>query len=262
MQQAVFNVNRERNNNLFCRSYKNDWGVFSFHSQIELYFIDEGEMEVWVGDRYKLLKAGEMSVALSFEPHTYHTPVSSRSSVLIIPQYLCEEFVEETKNKRCTNPFICDRNVVKTIRSYYEKIKSEDTNKIERVGFIYATLGLVLKHVFLENDSKPNNADLSSKLLFYINEQYKSGITPADVAAHFGYSPSYLSRYFKSCFRINMNKYITTLKLKNVLMLMHEKKYTVTHCALESGFASMRTFYNAFCKEFGCTPKEYFNTTK
>ena len=93
MQQAVFNVNRERNNNLFCRSYKNDWGVFSFHSQIELYFIDEGEMEVWVGDQYKLLKAGEMSVALSFEPHTYHTPVSSRSSVLIIPQYLCEEFV-------------------------------------------------------------------------------------------------------------------------------------------------------------------------
>ena len=55
-----------------------------------------------------------------------------------------------------------------------------------------------------------------------------------------------------------MNKCITNLKLKNVLMLMYERKHSITYCAMESGFASMRTFYNAFYREFGKTPKEYF----
>ena len=59
MEQPIFNVNRERNNTLFCRSYRNDYGTFSFHSQVELYFIDEGEMEVWAGDQHRLLKAGK-----------------------------------------------------------------------------------------------------------------------------------------------------------------------------------------------------------
>ena len=258
MQQAVFNAARESNNNLFYKSYRNDWGVFSFHSQVELYFVDEGEMEVWVGDQYKLLHAGEMSVALSLEPHTYHTPAASRSSVLIIPQYMCEEFIAETKTKKSTNPFICDKETVETIKGYYEKIKDEGTNRIERSGYINVILGLVMKNIFLEKDDDLRDTSLSSRILFYINEHYKSGLTPAGVAAHFGYSQSYMSRYFKSCFRITLGKYLTTLRLKNALMLMHENKHNITYCALESGFASMRTFYRAFDREFGCSPKEYF----
>ena len=47
------------------------------------------------------------------------------------------------------------------------------------------------------------------------------------------------------------------VRLKNALMLMHEGKHTLTYCALESGFNSVRTFYRAFSEEFDCTPKEY-----
>ena len=54
----MFNLARERNNNLFYKSYKNDSTVLQFHSQIELYFVDRGEMEMWVNGHYKLLRAG------------------------------------------------------------------------------------------------------------------------------------------------------------------------------------------------------------
>lgn len=255
--RPVFNVKRESNNRLFYKTYTNDWGVFSFHSQIELYFIDEGEMEVWVGDRQQLLRAGEMSVALSFEPHTYHTPNASRSSVLIIPQYMCEEFVAETKTKRATNPFITDKEAVKTIRYYYEKLKEPQINSIEKTGYIYVILGLVMEHLFLET-VRLGDTSLSSRMLYYINEHYKSGLTPSEVAEHFGYSQSYICRYFKSNFRITLGDYLTTLKLKNFLMLMYEQKHNITYCAMASGFSSMRTFYRAFHKEYGCSPNEYF----
>ena len=69
----------------------------------------------------------------------------------------------------------------------------------------------------------------------------------------------YNSRYFKNCFGIGLSRYITMVRLKNALMLMHEGKNTLTYCALESGFNSLRTFYRVFNEEFNSTPKEYIN---
>ena len=43
---AEFGLKRESDNSLFYKEWKNDNGIFHFHSQIELYFVDEGEMEV------------------------------------------------------------------------------------------------------------------------------------------------------------------------------------------------------------------------
>jgi len=257
MQQAVFNAVREQDNHLFCKSYQNDSGVFSFHSQIELYFVDEGEMEVWINDKYKVLKGGEMSVALSYDAHAYRTPKASRSSVLIIPTYLCEEFISEVRGLKSTSPFICDKETVAQIKYYYEKIKDKGINRIQRVGYIYTILGMVMDRIFLENGDDGGDATVSAKILLYINKNFMSGLTPADVAAHFGYTLSYLSRYFKSCFHITMNRYITSVKLKHALMLLRENRHSITYCALESGFTSMRTFYRAFYKEFGLSPKEY-----
>ena len=77
--KAMFGIERERHNKLFYKEYKNDKGVFHFHSQIELYFVTEGEMEIYVGNQGRTVCAGEMSVALSYEPHSYKTPESSAS---------------------------------------------------------------------------------------------------------------------------------------------------------------------------------------
>ena len=122
--QAVFNAKRESNNHLFFMDWENDSGVFSFHSQIELYFINEGEMEVFVDDCHTVLKKGEMSIALSYVPHGYKTPVSSASSALIIPTHLCEKFVEETRRKKAVEPFIRDKETVEKIKEL-QKIEQE-----------------------------------------------------------------------------------------------------------------------------------------
>ncbi|MBQ8320770.1 MAG: helix-turn-helix domain-containing protein [Clostridia bacterium] len=255
--KAEFGIKRENNNRLFYKSWTNDKGVYHFHSQIELYFVDDGEMEVVVNDRRAMLKKGEMSVALSFNPHGYRTPQSSASSALIIPTYLCEEFVLATRDKRVASPFIRDRGEVERIKGYYELIKREDTGEIERLGYIYVILGIVMKNLSFETVGDTMDAELCSKILIYINENYKNNITPASVSKHFGYSQSYISRYFKKSFGATLNKYLTVIRLKNVVLLMHEKKHNITYCAMEGGFSSMRTFYRAFYEEFGCPPKEY-----
>lgn len=257
--QAEFGAKREHNNTLYYNSCKNDSGVFHFHSQIELYFIDEGEMEVLINDRRKVLKAGEMSVALSFVPHGYSTPHASRSTYIVIPTHMCNRFVAATRDKLVENPFICDKEIVARIRNCYEQMKREGINDIEKHGHIYVMLGIIMDHLSFESSYSPITPELSSKILLYISENYKTGITPGDVAEHFGYSQSHISRYFKSCFNITLVKYITIIRLKNAMLLMREGAHNTTYCALESGFSSMRTFYRAFYDEFGCSPKEYLN---
>ena len=254
--QAKFNVARERQNQLFYKEYKNDSCVFQFHSQIELYFVDGGEMEFTVNNHRRTLHAGEMSVALSYDTHAYNTPEYSRSSTFIIPMHMCEAFIAVTKNKKPNNPFICDKATVKRIKSMINEIRRPDINEIEKKGYIYVILGIISDKVFL-TDAAKMNPDLSSRILLYIHENLKSDISLDTLAAEFGYNKSYLSRYFKSCFQIGFNKYLNTARLKNALILIHEGNRTVTECALESGFLSVRTFYRAFSKEFKASPTEY-----
>lgn len=254
---AEFGLKRESNDSLFYNEWKNDKGIFHFHSQIELYFVDEGEMDVTVGNLSKRLGAGEMSVALSFVSHGYATPQSSASGALIIPTRLCEEFVNKTKEKRVKNPFITDKPTVQKIRGYARELTREGINKIERDGYIYVILGILADALSFEKAKEPLDSALSSRVLLYINENFSTDLSLGKIAAHFGYSESYLSRYFKARFNVTFNKYLTLIRLKNAVMLMREGKNSITFCAFESGFTSMRNFYRAFYAEFGCTPKEY-----
>ncbi len=255
--QPKFNVDREKHNKLFYKEYENDKCIFQFHSHIELYFVEEGEMEFLVGGNHRVLHAGEMSVALSYESHTYKTPVYSRSSVFIIPIYLCEQFIIATRHKKASAPFITDTQAVDRIKGCIEELKRPNINEITQMGYLYVILGIVMDHVFIDAEAEAPDLMIPAKMLLYINENFKSELTLNSLAAKFGYHKSYVSRYFKQCFQVGFCEYLSAIRLKNALILMNEQKHSITHCAIESGFNSMRTFYRVFREEFGCSPKEY-----
>lgn len=257
--EAKFGIEREKNNTLFYKKYQNDKGALHFHSQIELYFVDDGEMEVMVNGQRAILKKGELSVALSYDAHSYKTPEYSKSSVLIIPYHLCPEFSSLLHHKKAKNHFITEQSIVKEIKEHYEQIPYCADNNIKLLGHIYVILGIVLDYIALENTVEDIEPELISRILFYINENYKNDISLTSLSSLFGYSPSYISRYFRNSINIGLNRYISILRLKNAIKMMNEKKYSITYCALESGFNSVRTFYRVFYDEFKCSPKEYFS---
>ncbi len=262
--QLKFNVEREKKNFITCHKYRNDYTYFQFqfHSQIEIYGILEGEMDILVDGKRQTLKAGEFSVALSYVGHDYKTPVSSRSFAIIIPPQLCEEFINETKGKKLANPFFSDKALFDKVINCFEAMREPTASTLKKNALVNVVLGLILENgEWIDAGSSVNN-ELISKILFYLNDNYKQNITPVTVAQHFGYSQSYISRYFKACCGVNLVKYITLLRLRNALILMNEFHHNISYCALESGFSSMRTFYRSFQLEFGCSPKEYMEKQK
>lgn len=253
--KAEFNLHREQANRLFCRTIENSKTPYHFHSQIEIYLVHAGELEVWINDRREILKAGEISVALSFDPHGYRTISPSKVTCLIIPTDLCGEFSRAVQNKQLESPFLRNKTLYEALNRHCEEIMA-GCNEIKRQGCIYMILGLLLEQMQPKEQKETVDTAPATRILFYINEHYKSPLTLQSIAADLGYNASYLSRCFKDCFHMGINHYITLMRLRTAVLLMQKKK-NIAACAYESGFNSVRTFYRSFFEEFQCTPKEY-----
>ncbi len=255
--QPKFSDKWEHTDRPVLKNYRNDSGILQFHPQLELYFIDEGEMEISINAQTALLKAGEFAIVFCFDTHAYKTPTASRSSMLIIPLHLCEKFLAITKGLHPRSPFITDRAIYDQIKHYFELLKEAEEQPLLQYGYLQVILGILTASMQFEEAEDSLQTDLATRLLSYISQNYKSELSPSDVADALGYSHGYLSRLFHKRFGITMVQYITNTKLKNALAMMNEAENTITECALESGFSSVNSFYRAFSKEFGCSPSAY-----
>lgn len=259
--QPEFNLDREQKNQLYLAFGRCSNTPFHFHSQIEIYLITEGEAEVWINDRRKILSAGELSVAFSYDAHRYLNISQAKIICLIIPTDLFGEFLPMFRNKRIGEPFSDDPVLYKKIRSCCEAIAASEHEMTKR-GYLYVILGTMLERMRFEERAASADPRFSANMLLYIRENFKNDISLSSVASALGYNPAYLSREFRTCFQIGFHQYVTVLRLREAVLLMKRDGKSVTEAAFESGFQSLRTFYRAFYDEFRCTPKEYLQGTK
>lgn len=254
--QAEFHLRREQGNHLECRLSRNPNAGMHFHSQIEVYLVLSGEVEVWINDRCNVLRGGEMSVAFSYDAHGYRTLHEAECMYLIVPTDLCGEFRALFAGRHACDPFIRGRDASAAVRTVLERIMAGANEPVVRGG-IYVALGTLLDHMAFDTRNQGHDPCFSVEMLLYINENFRGDLTLSTLAGAFSYNPSYLSRWFRETFGIGFNRYVTMLRLREAVLLLRAGEKSVTACALESGFRSLRSFYRAFYEEFGCTPRAY-----
>lgn len=253
---AEFLLTRERNQALTIYTITDQAYRVHFHSHIELCLILDGEMEVWINDQRKLLKQGELSVAWSYDTHGYQTPNHSLSLSAIIPPKMFQEFLPLFLNRHTSSPFLSDPSLFDQIHSWILATqKCED--ELTRKGYIYIILGTLIQNMDFDKDPAQTDYLLISKVLLYLNENFRENLSLSSVAKVLGYHPNHMSHMFKSTLKIGFNQYLTLLRLRESLLLMQDGNKSITECAFESGFQSLRTFYRAFQAEFGCAPRDY-----
>ncbi len=256
--QATFHIKREQNRQFHIEHYNKMGGALHFHSHIEILLVRRGAAEVCIGGEREVLRANEVAVVMSYEPHRFCSMGEDAAYTdMFIPTHLCPEFLEAVQNKRVHHPFLRDAETAARVFAAADELARQDLNHIERQGYIHIVLGTILKQLTFEPVRTPQDTDLPARMLFYINEHYKEEISPAVLAKALGYSADHLAKCFRACFHLGLGRYVNTVRLKNAVTLMREGKLSMTACALESGFPSLRTFYRVFSEEFGCAPREY-----
>lgn len=260
--QATLHVKRERIRQFHIEHYSSLDGPLHFHSHIELLLLSKGTAEVWIGDEHFSLCSGQMAVVPSYCPHHFYAEVGSvRCTDLFVPTHLCPEFMERIGNQRVLTPIITDAEAMSRICHAVSELERADLNSVEQMGYVHVILGTALSRLKLQAaaTATPNDS-LPAKLLFYIHEHYREEISTAILAQALGYTPNHLSKCFRACFHVGINHYVNTLRLRHAVGMMQEQK-SITECALESGFPSLRTFYRAFSAEYGCAPKDHLKKT-
>ena len=89
----------------------------------------------------------------------------------------------------------------------------------------------------------------------YIDANYASINSVAEIANHFFYSREYLSRKFKKAFNISVAHYLSKRKITESLPLL--ENMTVADVAYTVGFHSQSAFIKAFKANMHCLPSEY-----
>lgn len=163
-------------------------------------------------------------------------------------------FIENTKRD----------NVIKS-SSYIPLLKEIYTTWSEPFFLKYELASAKLTEFFLkaENDKKFDynhsyQSDLQiSKVIDYIDENIKNGITLKQASKKALMSESTFSRRFLKANGISFKQYIVAKKIDRAIHLLETTNMKMIDIAFESGFDSISGFYDAFKKITGVTPNKF-----
>ena len=105
---------------------------------------------------------------------------------------------------------------------------------------------------------KSEKTELLDEVVSYIETHLSERITLADTAARFFVSESTIGQTFQKKMHVSFYHYVTQRRLIAAKTLMLKER-NMEFIGTSVGFSDYSTFYRAFKKEFGISPKEYRN---
>lgn len=95
------------------------------------------------------------------------------------------------------------------------------------------------------------------KILQYIDNHYTEKLLLSDIAKQENLDLYYLSHFFKECFGISFQDYLTRTRCEQARQLLILTDYSLLDISISCGFSDPKYFTSGFRKQYGCTPKEY-----
>ena len=96
-----------------------------------------------------------------------------------------------------------------------------------------------------------------AKAMSFIEAHLANPITLEEVASASGYSRTYFSRLFKEIVGINFKDYLERERVERASSLLENEKMSITEISYSVGFNSFSSFWRAFKKLKGVSPREW-----
>jgi len=256
---AFFEIEREYDSKMSIFKAINNFCEPHFHSNIEIVYVIGGKIDVNINGHIKTLTEGCISIANSYDIHSYSNVEESHTIVMIIPIELVNSYTAMTQSKVFATSFI---EKCKNSRQIYYIMNQlltshNDENELISKGSAYYILGIILSCIQLIDKPALSGTDLARKILVYLQQNYLNTLTIETLAKHFGYNKDYLSKFFNSYLGCGFSSYMNALRSRHAAQLISNGKTDLTDIAFMSGFGNYRTFNRAFNQAFGMTPSDY-----
>lgn len=246
------------------------------HKFLEISYVFSGCGYQNINGEQSFVKRGDLMVFLLKDEHSF-SPQDSIGiyNCYISPQFLSEKFTNSLNAvdiltltafsaftlDNINTLFHCGQNY-REIENIFEAMEREFLNK--ETGYIqilHNYLEILLTKIFRlqQNNSSINLPEeigkITPEILKYIENHYNQKITLTKLAQMSFYSPSYFSRIFKECYNTTLTDFVLGLRIDKAIVLLKETNKSVEDIAESVGYSDMKTFYKAFKKITGTTPK-------
>lgn len=255
---AVFEIRRDQNYNLFQMVSVNNNVDAHFHSNIEIVYVMDGEMEITIGRRRRTLGPGSIAIADSYDIHSYKTNRQSLIRLLIIPLEFAGSFSRMAEGMTFASPFLIDGDTDKRIYNAMTQLEHLDPHSLAAKGYLYVILGTLAERLTLIPRAKePGDIGPIRNILLYLEHHYREPIQISELAKQFGYNKDYLSRLWVATLGCGFKQYLGVLRARHAANLIRSTDGRIADIADASGFNTQRTFNRAFKELYGMTPAEY-----
>ena len=248
---------------------------FHTHNYYEFYFFLEGDVKMEVNREFFPSRYGDIMVIPPGVPHhaiIQNTNTPYRRFVFWISQEYYRHLIEFSpsyayimqllEDKQCLI-FHTDRIEFNTVYSklvrLLEEMHSEHFGKEAKITLCVDDLILHMNRLIYEqNTPKKISADSSlyQLLLHYIEEHLEEDLSLEKLAEEFYVSKYHISHVFKDNTGLSIHRFITKKRL-DLCRDAIRSNMGITDAYQMFGFGDYSSFYRAFKKEYGISPKDF-----
>lgn len=232
------------------------YGAAHFHSALEFVFVEKGCAEVNLDGECRLLSTGQACFADSFCVHSYRD-AGSLVYVLLGDKSYFENFFGAKSGRTFPKFFsFSDYALLETLLTLCGAEREKDNAHMVFRGATDILLGNLAESVPMEEKREDKRSTLVCEILRYAQANARGDLSLTVLSRRFGYSREHLSRLLHTYLRENWNHYVNRLRALQAERLLQENiDKNVLEIAYECGFESANTFYRAYKKEFGKSPR-------
>jgi len=245
------------------------------HSFYEIiYVLSNSGTQYLAGTKRYLLQRGDIVIVPPGVGHKPLFPSELAEPYKRIVLWVSHEFVEATSHilPSYIPRFKNELFLLRTTGTSYEYIgnyfhqglkEAHDKKECWQIALCGNTLQLLVACIRAFADSEKNSLksekpELLDNVVSYIESHLGEKISLADIAQRFYVSKSTISQTFQKKMHVSFYHYVTQRRLIAAKSMMLEEN-NLDALSEKVGFKDYSTFYRAFKKEFGISPKEYRN---
>ena len=233
------------------------------HQHSELVYVLEGSIESTVDGKTDVATAGQMVILTPLRVHSTYTPERCKIFICVFSNDFVSDLIPSNELYGGYENTVFTPS--ETLRKYVEDsfIKSATTYRHDNViskRTVHAGLHLIMAEytsVAVQSKTK-QTANALANIIMYMSRNFKEQLTLSSVGKALGYSSGYISHCMENMSGMNFTAILNSFRVEHAKnMLLSSENYTNIEIALESGFTCERSFYRAFLRAVGMTPREY-----
>jgi AraC-like DNA-binding protein len=243
-----------------------------FHEEIEIIYVDRGDVYLAIDNKEYTLKKGDISIVLPGEIHSYKSFSQNKVYIMKIKDIYTNENINFSQIRLVNSIIEKSSDIYNSLSSIIYNIFIENQNKIPgyEIAINMATnniLLIILRNLDYVIINKAENKKLKLRLNFlnsinnYIEKNFNEDISLSNIASYTRFSTYYFSHYFKEITNKTFFEYLIMYRLDKAISLILLTDDKLTHIAYSCGFNNIRSFNRMFKKYYNTTPSKYKKLT-